>query len=437
MIRALLVAAVAAALIAVAVAALSGGGDDARIVRAEFADASGLRSGSLVRVNGAKAGSVHKLRVTPRDTAMVELRLDDDVVPGAGVRAAIRPANLLGEKFVDLTIGDRARPIRAIPLARTSTPVEIDDVLDVLDPTTRGRLGLLVGELGASLDHRGRDLSAALRAAPRTVEDAGQLFAQVSQDTDVLERLLVEADRVADSVAGERRALGELVRTGGEALAVPAARRAELARLLRVAPPALRQLRASLRHLDRTGSALGPAARGLRATAPALAETLRALPGFDAAAAPALAEVTRSSPSLARLGRDAAPVVRRLRPAAAALRDLAGDAEPLTSTLDRSAADLLGVMQNWALAIQTRDATSHLFRVSLSLTPDVVRVLGRTVKGEGAARKRQPVLRPGSPAAPRPVAGPVVDKLEKKVDEALPAPISDGLRPLLDFLFKP
>jgi virulence factor Mce-like protein len=411
-----------------------GGGDD-HVVRAEFANASGLRAGSLVRVNGAEVGSVRKLRVTGRDTAVVELKLDHDVLPGAGARAAIRPANLLGEKFVDLTVGDRARPTTTIPVARTSTPVEIDDVLDVLDPTTRGRLGVLIGELGTSLDHRGRDLSAALKLMPGTVEDAGELFAQVASDTRVLERLLGEADRVAVGVAGDRRSLGALVQAGGDALAVPASRRAELARLLGAGPPALRQLRASLRRLDRTGTALRPAARGLRASAPALEQALRALPGFDAAAAPALDELTRSSPSLVRLGRGAAPVVRRLRPAANELRTLATDAEPLTGTLDTSVADLLGVMQNWALAIQTRDATSHVFRVSLSLTPDVLRALGKTVRDDGR-RGRRPAAPPVTALRPSPPPAPAAPRLPAVLDKPVQQ-VKDSLKPLLDLLLKP
>src|SRR5436190_20702048 len=98
------------ALVAVAVIVVtSGSGDGKHLVRAEFDDASGLRPGSLVRVSGASVGSVKSLQVTARNTALVKLSLDKDVVPGAGSAAAIRPANLLGEKFVDLTIGDRSR----------------------------------------------------------------------------------------------------------------------------------------------------------------------------------------------------------------------------------------------------------------------------------------------------------------------------------------
>ena len=424
----------------VAVAALvivvtSGSGEGKHLVRAEFKDASGLRPGSLVRVSGASVGSVKTLKVTARNTALVELSLDKDVTPGAGAAAAIRPANLLGEKFVDLTIGDRSRPLRPaiIPLGRTSTPVELDDVIDVLDPTTRGRLGLLLGELGIALGGRGADLAAALQAAPRTVADATDLFNHVTADTHVLQRLLGEAERVGAAIARERRPLGALVATGERALAAPAARRAQLASTLRTAPATLAQLRETLGRLDRAGSALQPAARGLRATAPTLQAALRALPGFERAAAPALATATDVAPSLARLGRQATPTVRRLQPTTAALRGLAGDAEPLTRTLDTSMADLLGVAQGWALAIQTRDAVSHLFRVSLSLTPDDLRQLDAFVTG---ARRQMPnrlrdrLEHIGSV----PLGGDVKRSVQSALDAtARPA---DHVKPLLDYLLR-
>ncbi|HYF26606.1 MAG TPA: MlaD family protein [Baekduia sp.] len=457
---------VALGLVVVAVAAavvLAGGADDDRVrVRAEFHDAAGLRPGSVVRINGATVGSVDELRVTGRDTAEAVLDLEHDARPGAGARAAVRPLNLLGEKFVDLRIGDRARPVRRIGLPATSTPVELDDVLDVLDPQTRDRLALLLGEAGVALGGRGKDLRAALRALPPTLEDATGLLTGLSQDTAVLERLLVEADRVADRVARERVPLGELVRTGARALEAPAARRRELQATLSATPPALAQLRATLRRLDRAGAPLRPAARGLRDTAPALTRTLQAVPGFREAAAPALRAARDTAPALTRLGREASPVVHRLRPAAASLSALAQDADALTRTLDEgAAADLLGLMQNWALAIQTRDGVGHLFRVSLSLMPDALRQLDAYVDGPARRRGRarpQPAARPdrgvavpSTPSRPRDpveraVPGPLRPALEQVQDairgltgagKAGGAPQERTLTGVLDFLLRP
>lgn len=373
--------------------------DDDRIdVALELRDAGGLRTGSLVRVGGAPVGSVRSLEITQRNTARAVLAVERTARPGARARAAVRAANLLGEKFVDLDLGDRARPLEParIPLARTSTPVEIDDLLDVLDPQTRDRLGILIAEVGVALNRRGRDLRATIAGLPPTIEDAAKLTAQLGQDTDVLERLLVEADRVTGEIARERRRLGQLVTSAAKAFAGPAARSQGLRAALAQTPATLVQLRSTLRRLDAAGADLRPAARGLRTTAPVLTSTLRLLPGFRTSAAPALRSLGTTGPALRRLGRGASPVVRRLRTTSDALADLATDADALLSRVDATfAADLLSVMQGWAQAIQTRDGVGHLFRVSLSLTPDMVRRLDRYVTGTRTAAR---------PAPPEPIA---------------------------------
>jgi ABC-type transporter Mla subunit MlaD len=382
-------------------------------------------------------GSVKSLRVTRRHTAEATLDLQDAALGlGADASAAIRPANLLGEKFVDLTVGDRSKPLRTdrIELAHTSTPVELDDVIDVLDPTTSARLGLLVSELGIGLQDRGRDLAGALKGMHGTVHNATQLFNEVTADTRVLERLLGEADRVSAAIARQRRPLGALVHTGAEAFAELGARRTQLAGTVHAAPGTLAQLRGTLQRLDRAGAALRPAARGLRATAVPLRETLRALPGFDAAATPALATATRIAPSLTQLGLRAAPVVRRLRPTAASLRGLATDSDTLTATLDGSAANVLSVMENWAHAIQGRDAVGHLFRVSLSLTPDLLRQLDAYVQGAPSRQASRRGPKPHVDAVPQPLQ----DTVRRVVDGAAGGPgggaATQGLKPLLDYL---
>jgi len=58
-------------------------------------NASGLRPGTLVKVAGAKVGTVESLNIGAGDRVIARLKLDRDRVrPGAGTRAAIRTVNL-------------------------------------------------------------------------------------------------------------------------------------------------------------------------------------------------------------------------------------------------------------------------------------------------------------------------------------------------------
>jgi hypothetical protein len=126
-------------------------------------------------------------------------------------------------------------------------------------------------------------------------------------------------------------------------------------------------------------------------------------------------------------------VVRRLRGTTASLSDLAGDADELTETLDDGAAtDLLSVMHNWALAIQNRDGVGHLFRVALTLTPDMLRQLDAYLEDPPARRRttlRPKAERPARPSAPR-----VPEAIERPLQRALD---TGPLKRTLDEVTKP
>jgi virulence factor Mce-like protein len=444
--RAILAAVLAVGAVAATVLLSSSGGDGYR-VRVELPNAAGLRPGSLVKVGGVSVGSVNSIKVTPRDTALATLALKPSATPvGPDARIAIRPANLLGEKFVDFDVGDRSRPLDSgatLPKQRTHTVVELDQVLDVLDPATRARLGLLMRESGLALTGRGRDLGDALRALPTSLYDARRLLAEVGADNAKLDGMLVHTDRVVDAVTRERRHLGNLVNQASTLLQTTAQRRRELATTLRESPATLAQLRTTLRRLDSASTALRPAAAGLRATAPSLTATLRALPGFAAAAEPTLAKARAVAPTLATLGRRASPVLRRLRPTATTLAATATDSDALTASLDRAAANALGTIEGWARAVSLRDDLGHVFRVSADVSADALKALKLHViagRRDKSSRPKPLLPQPKTPSRPRPqLPRPVLPKtpslpgqLQPRVDQVI-----DDVTGLLDYLLEP
>ncbi|HEX4108494.1 MAG TPA: MlaD family protein [Solirubrobacteraceae bacterium] len=408
------VAAIAVAAVVIIVIAVGGGSSGYRI-KVNLADAEGLRSGSRVEIGGVQVGSVRSLRITPQDTALATISLKSADAPiGSGASVVIRPANLLGEMYIDLSAGDRRHPEPAgytIPVSHTSEGVSLDQVLDVLEPTTRDALAIMIHELGVALFGRGTDLAAVLQALPPSVADTRALIDQVTASNQTLQALLDHAGRVVATVAASRGSLGRLVTTAADALTATAQHQSQLAATVADAPATLAQLRTTLEGLDRAGAALRPAALGLRRTAPSLTATLNALPGFTAAALPTLAKVRSVAPSLTRLGEQASPVIAELRPTATSLSTLATDADPLTSALDSSASDLLGTLQNWARAIQTRDGLSHEFRVSVEVTPSLITALTPLITGARSS---------SHPASqPKPAKGNLVSKVVSGVTQAL------------------
>jgi phospholipid/cholesterol/gamma-HCH transport system substrate-binding protein len=424
--RARLISALVAVPAAVLVVVLASSGSP-YIVRAEFANASGLRTSFKVTLGGVTVGKVTKVTLSPRDTALATMEIDKQAAPvGADAAAAIKPTNLLGEKVVQLAPGDLRAPAPSgtlIPTARTSTPTELDDVLDALDGDTRTALSIFLAESGNALMGRGGDLASTLERMPRALPAVRRVLADLGADDRALGELIDRSDRVVAAIAHQRRPLGRLVQSAGGALGTLASRRTALGATVRNAPGAVRQLRASLVALQRAAAPLIPAARGLRAAAPPLTSTLRELAPFTQAAGPALRTVAAVVPSLRRLAGEGTPVVERLGPAAEQLAAFAGSADAATDTVDQGTGDLLGMMEGWARATQNRDGAGHVFRLGTTLSPALLTALNKSFISPTRRRPTSRQRRPEAPALSTPT--------RRSGDGQRPSPEAPALQPRL------
>jgi virulence factor Mce-like protein len=365
---------VAAALIYVIT---SSGGGHGYTVRAELTNVDGLRSGSTVKVNGVPAGTVSSISVTPQDTAIATLVLDPSAAPiGAGASVQVRPTDLLGEHYAQLTVGsvDRPQPSGSfIPSSKTSASVELDDILHMLDVDTRTRLRILINEVGIGLAGRGADFNTLLSQLPPNLDQAQQLLAGVASQNATLQSLITEGNRVVGAVSGKRDKLGVLIDVADRALGAVAARQSQLGATIADAPGALTQLRTALDQLGTASTAITPAAESLQAAAGPLAATLRALPPFASSAAATLNTARQVAPDLTRLGREARGPLQSLRPTVLNLQSVTHQAAPILTELDqRAMRDALWFVENWALALKGRDALGHVLGADLQLDTSIV-----------------------------------------------------------------
>jgi ABC-type transporter Mla subunit MlaD len=147
----------------------SGGGGSGYEVRAIFDSVASAVPGEDVKVAGAKVGKIGAMDVTADRKAAVTLKIDDARFTPfkSDAHCTVRPQSLIGEKFVECTPGtDRGQPLRKIdrgdgqgqhllPLARTSSPVDLDLINNTLRMPYRERLAVLLDEFGAGLAGRG------------------------------------------------------------------------------------------------------------------------------------------------------------------------------------------------------------------------------------------------------------------------------------------
>jgi ABC-type transporter Mla subunit MlaD len=277
-------------------------------VKATFSNSANIALNSPVRIAGVDVGKVIE---TTRDGNNTEVTFNvaesgrpihDDAF------AAIRPRIFLeGNFFIELDPGSPSAPEMdsggTIPVSRTSTAVQIDEVLSALQSPVRADLGRLLEGYGLALMHeptaaedrtqlpevKGKTGAEALNGAFRYGGDAGKYSAQVTNallgtEKRDLARLVAGAGRAFGAFASRQRDLQGLIENFDVFTGALASQSANLSTTIQLLAPTLRITRASMVSLNRTLPPLRTYAIELR---PAVAE----LPGLIAASKPWLAQV--------------------------------------------------------------------------------------------------------------------------------------------------
>jgi phospholipid/cholesterol/gamma-HCH transport system substrate-binding protein len=418
------------ALALVAVLALTGG-EDKYVLYVKANDAGGVLKNYNVKVGEVAAGKITDISLDKQDHAVLKMELDKGAYPiGEGATAAIRPVNLLGEKYIDLNPGDLSKPVKSgsvVPADRTTTPVELDDALNVLDPSTRAAMRILINESGLAMAGRGADFNQTLTDLPPALDAAKRVVTEVDQENVKLRSLITQGDRVLATVSPKSDKLGDLVASAADALQTAAQRRASLGETVQTAPAALNALRGTLVKLQAASGQLSPAADDLRATAPQLEQTLKRLPAFQQDASATLAEVKRVSPQLSRLGRQSTPTLRVLRPTVNRLSQFTADIKPFLDVTDggKGLKNFLNFVNGWTSVTSQKDQLGHVFR--LRATVDAT-ALTAVLERNGLAGLTGPTpSAAGKPAAPKKAA----------TVKAAPAPSADPVKRKLTDTVKP
>ncbi|HET9050670.1 MAG TPA: MlaD family protein [Candidatus Dormibacteraeota bacterium] len=212
-----------------------------------YPTASGLVPGSDVFEAGAKVGSVSDIRPDSGDGALVTVGIDDANWPlHQGVTAAIRPKSLLGEKYVDLHDGTGAGydSSRTLVAAADSTPVELDQFLNTLDPQSRESVKVLINDLGAGVAGRGADLNAAIAAAKQDLDHLAVTGQTLDNRDPDLDRILLGLDSVLQKLTtnDQLTQLSQLITTSQTTLDALEAERTSFSRQFVDAQRALTEL---------------------------------------------------------------------------------------------------------------------------------------------------------------------------------------------------
>jgi phospholipid/cholesterol/gamma-HCH transport system substrate-binding protein len=305
-----------------------------RIVHAVFASTNELRKGDPVRVGGIAVGKVAAIKLQPGTrTADVDLRIEDrDVELRADARAATRWTTLLGGSlFVDLDPGSPSLPPaggNTIPVQRTSSQVEFDQVTQTLEGDGRQRVRDIAHEMRGALQDPaavGRAIDVLASSAMTLRRGVRPLLGEMPDD---LQQLIKSTSRTVSGLGRDDRALRLLVSAAAATTRVTALRRQALGALLEQTPAALDATRITATRIERTLDVLDPVAQALRPGARALEPagrrlqpTLRRAATLLQSAKPLLEELLPALSATGRAAREGLPVLDALAPTLTRARD--------------------------------------------------------------------------------------------------------------------
>jgi virulence factor Mce-like protein len=372
------------AVIVVGVIVLGSGGSS-YTVNMNLPDADGLRQGSPVAIGGQDVGTI-SMKVK-QGRVVVAMSLNSGVGPvGKNASASVASVNLLGQKRIELYKGNVHDPAPSgytLPASEVSVTTDLDQVIDVLTPDVRARLAILINEAGQAFTGREADFSTVLQQLPPDLHAGYQLVNGIARDNHTLADLVQTSNGFVTQLASQRGQLIRTVQVLGQASATVQAKRTQLADTLARAPGTLATLRTFLGKLQATTVPLGPAARDITATAPHLSATLAQLDPFRQAADPTLQQATDVAPALTKLATGATPVVRQATPVVASLATFSRALAPISTILNGSVDNIVGILQNWSRAIQFRDGLSHVFRGEATVTPQILESMLNQLQAAG------------------------------------------------------
>ena len=276
--------------------------------------------GQAAQVAGVNVGLVSKVRLR-EGRAIVTLDIEpeyDDLIHD-DARALLRPRTGLKDMYIQIFPGSKKAPLIedgfTIPVERTMTDVDLDEILAGLDADTRDYVRLLVNGTNRGLRRRGSDLAEVFERLGPTFRDLERVNRAVASERRALERSITAFARLNGRLARRPEDLTQLVDASAATFEAFASEEGRLRETLTELPPTLRQATSTLRAASPFADELGSATREL---------------------IPAVRELDRANRAVRPFAREATPIVRD------EIRPFVRESRPVVRNLGKAAGELAG-----------------------------------------------------------------------------------------------
>jgi phospholipid/cholesterol/gamma-HCH transport system substrate-binding protein len=289
-------------------------------VKARFLNAGQLVKGNPVQVGGVSVGSVKGIEITPDGHAEIEMSIDGDHSPlRRGTRAEIRQFSQSGlaNRYIDLKLppdtDDTIPDGGVIDTDKTVTQVDLDELYNTLDPETRRSLqGFFKGSAEQWQD-MADEANVGFQYLNPALSTSRRLFNELTRDTPVLERFLVDSSEAVTALAERRDDLAALIGNLNDTTRALGSQKEALAESIGRLPPFMRRANTTFVNLRSTLDEVDPLVEASKPVAKRLGPFLSQARAFAADAEPTVHDL---SLTISKAGRanDLINLVQSFRP---------------------------------------------------------------------------------------------------------------------------
>lgn len=378
--RGIALAALVAAVVVVGVVLLRNG--DTHEYSALFENAGQIVKGGNVQVGGRPIGKVTDIELTDDNMAKVSFKVEDAYAPlREGTQAEIRLASLSGvaNRYLTLDMGPaNAKPLddgATIGADDTTTPVDLDQLFNTLDPETRKSLQKVIKGSATYYAGKGEQANMAAEYFNPALSTTRRVVNELTRDQEALSALIGEGADVTQALSARSDDLTDLVSNANATARAIADERVAFTETLTMLPDTLRRanttfvnLRATLDDLDVLVAESKPATKEL-------APLLRELRPLVRDARPTIADL-RTLVHRRGADNDATDLLRKTpkleQVATPSFRDTTkalNDSLPVLTFARPYTPELVGFFRDFGEATSNYDANGHYARIMPMVTP--------------------------------------------------------------------
>jgi virulence factor Mce-like protein len=252
-------------------------------VQISFPYAQELAAQADVRIAGVSVGKVESVALDPQgNRTLATIELDNQYVPlHADATAILREKTIIGETYVQITPGSPTAPaVRdggMLSRANVVPAVQLDQIFDAFDPTTRRALQVWQEDLAQAVSGNGQNLNSVLGNLPTFATDGATLLQVLDIEHDAVTRLVRNTGTVFGALTRNEGALSSLITSAEATFHTTAANDQALIRTFDVFPTFLDQTKLTLAQLQTFALNTDPLLKQLMPVAADLGPTLRSV----------------------------------------------------------------------------------------------------------------------------------------------------------------